>query len=194
MTLEGAEEIADEPLMIRIGSGDRTAYKMLVDRHLRNFLAFATRVVGDRAEAEDVMQEAFIRLWLNAAKWDSARGVRFTTWFYRIVMNLCIDVKRKRKPVSDLDEAYGLASHEPLPDQNLRDRQMAQRVGEALEHLPERQRVAMSLCYLQDLGNKQAAEVMEITIGAMESLLVRGRKRMAELLESERQDFLKEII
>ncbi len=93
--------ITDEQLMIRIGGGDRTAYKILVDRHLRPYLVFAARVIQDRAGAEDIMQEAFVRVWKNASKWDQGRKTRFTTWFYRVVMNLCIDAKRKYKPAVD---------------------------------------------------------------------------------------------
>ncbi|MBZ0167409.1 MAG: sigma-70 family RNA polymerase sigma factor, partial [Candidatus Omnitrophica bacterium] len=84
-------------MMGRIGDGDRTAFKMLVDRHLRNFIVFASRIIGDRGDAEDVIQEAFVRVWKTASSWDQGRNTRFTTWFYRVVMNLCIDVKRKHK-------------------------------------------------------------------------------------------------
>ncbi len=186
--------ISDETLMIRIGDGDRTAYKMLVDRHLRSFLAFATRMTGDFSEAEDIMQEAFVRVWKYASKWDQGRNARFTTWFYRIVMNLCIDLKRKKKPASALSEAFEVKSADALPDARLSDKQMASRLAAALEDIPQRQRTALTLCYLQGLGNKQAAEVMDITIGAVESLLVRGRARMALLLEEQKDELLKEII
>ncbi len=178
--------------MIRIGNGDRTAYKMLVDRHLRDFLAFAARIIGDRAEAEDVMQEAFVRVWKNAGKWDQGRKARFTTWFYRIVMNLCIDTQRRRKPASDIDAAAEMAAGGPLPDDQLSDRQKAGQVAEVMKMLPERQRLAMTLCYLQEQGNKEAAAILGVSIGALESLLVRGRARMAELLQDHRDELLKE--
>lgn len=196
MNLKRAEYISDEQLMIRIADEDKTAYKMLVDRHLRMFLAFAAHVAGDRTEAEDILQEAFIRVWKNAAKWDQGCATRFTTWFYRVVMNLSIDVKRKRKrkPVIALDEAFEVKSDEPRPDELLSDKQMAAKIAQALEQLPDRQKIAMTLCYLQGLGNKQAAEVLQITTGAIESLLVRGRKKMAELLKEQRKEFLKENI
>ncbi|MBL4801711.1 MAG: RNA polymerase sigma factor [Emcibacter sp.] len=196
MNLKREENILDEQLMTRVGDGDRTAYKMLVDRHLRSYLAFAARIIGDRTEAEDIMQEAFVRVWRNASQWDGGRNVLFTTWFYRVVMNLCIDVKRRRqrKPVSELDEAANIKSNTPLPDAYLSDKQMAEKVGEALEYLPDRQRIAMTLCYLQGLGNQEAASVLQISTSALESLLVRGRRRMADLLKAQRQEFLKEII
>lgn len=196
MILKRVEDISDEQLMIRIADGDRTAYKMLVDRHLRVFVGFAARVMGDRAEAEDILQEAFIRVWKYAVNWDQSRKASFTTWFYRVVMNLCIDVKRKQKrtPTIELDEAFEVESDDSGPDERLSDKQMAAQIAQALEQLPQRQRIAMTLCYLQGLGNKQAAEILDSTTGAIESLLVRGRRAMAELLKEQRQELLKEKI
>ena len=82
----------------------------------------------------------------------------------------------------------------PLPDAQLSDKQMAAKIAVALKLLPERQKIAMTLCYLQGLGNKEAAEILDISIGAIESLLVRGRAKMAELLKEHKEEFLKEII
>lgn len=188
------EHIPDEPLMIRIGNGDRTAYKMLVDRHLASFLAFAARVTGDRGDAEDVMQEAFVRLWNHAPQWDEKRNTRFTTWFYRVVMNLCIDAKRKRKPVTNIEEAYEVKSDMPLPDDHMSHKQKSAQISRALALLPERQRMAVSLCYLQGLGNKDAADILDISVGAIESLLVRGRAKLAQLLRAQKDELLKENV
>ncbi len=186
--------ITDEQLMIRIGGGDRTAYKILVERHLRPYHVFATRVIQDRAGAEDIMQEAFVRVWKNASKWDQGRKTRFTTWFYRVVMNLCIDAKRKYKPAVALAEAYDVQSDEIQPDAHLSERQMAAEIEQALKHLPDRQRMAMTLCYLQGLGNKEAADILGVTTSAIESLLVRGRKKMAELLSAHKKAFIEETM
>ncbi len=186
--------ITDEQLMIRIGGGDRTAYKILVDRHLRPYLVFAARVIQDRAGAEDIMQEAFVRVWKNASKWDQGRKTRFTTWFYRVVMNLCIDAKRKYKPAVDLAEAYDVQSDEIQPDAHLSEKQMAAEIATALQYLPDRQKMAMTLCYLQGHGNKEAADILGVTTSAMESLLVRGRKKMAELLSAHKKAFIEETM
>lgn len=188
------DSLPDEQLMIRIADGDRMAYRSLVERHLGGFLAFASRLSGDRAEAEDILQEAFLRLWKNAVRWDPGRNVRFTTWFYRIVMNLSIDAHRRRKPVSDFGEADDVVCADPLPDEMASYRQMADATAQALKRLPERQRIALTLCYLQGMGNREAAQVMDVTIGAIESLLIRGRRKMALLLKGQREDFLKESI
>lgn len=188
------EDIPDEQLMVRIGDGDRTAYKMLVDRHLPGFLVFSSRLLDNRAEAEDVMQEAFIRVWKTAVKWDSGRNARFTTWFYRVVVNLVIDVKRKRKTHTGLEELSDIPGEGLLADVVLSDRQKAAAIAEVMGELPKRQRLALTLCYLQGQGNKEAAEIMDISVKAVESLLVRGRIRMAELLKEQKEELLQEII
>ncbi|WP_321393274.1 RNA polymerase sigma factor [Emcibacter sp.] len=187
-----APEIKDEDLILRIGDGDRTAYGMLMDRHLRMNLAFATRLLGNSHEAEDVMQEAFVRVWKHAVNWDPGRNTKFTTWFYRVVMNLCLDVKRKRKPAVNLDEAADVQSDENGADGVLEEKQRAARVAEALRQLPERQKAAVVLCYLQGKSNREAAEIMDVSVNALEALLVRGRKKLAEILSRDKNQLLEE--
>ncbi|MDX1581204.1 MAG: sigma-70 family RNA polymerase sigma factor, partial [Alphaproteobacteria bacterium] len=105
--------LSDEVLMSRIGNGDEAAYAVLMDRHVDRSLGMATRLLNNRAEAEDTLQEAFLRLWKAAPNW-SAEGARFSTWFYRVVMNLCIDAKRRRKaPHLALEDAPEIADSAP---------------------------------------------------------------------------------
>src|SRR5215510_11711305 len=100
---ETMTDATDEDLMMRVGTGDRIAYGELVRRHLDRTIGFAQRVTGSRGDAEEVAQEAFLRVWTKAPNWRAADGgsapARFTTWLYRVVVNLCID--RKRRPVHD---------------------------------------------------------------------------------------------
>lgn len=180
--------------MLRIGASDRTAYAVLVDRHLGLNLAFATRLIGDRSEAEDVMQEAFVRVWKYASRWDPARKTRFTTWFYRVVMNLCFDVKRKRKMTMDMDAADNVAADDISAERYIDKQQRAGQVADALIKLPDRQRVAVTLFYMQELSNKQAAEVMDVSLNAFESLLVRARRKLGTILAPDREQILKEIV
>src|SRR5215510_15399298 len=102
-------DATDEDLMMRIGNGDRAAFGELVRRHLNRALAVARRVTGSRGDAEEIAQEAFLRVWSKAPTWRAAegefRGARFTTWLYRVVLNLCLD--RKRRPVMGALEAAG---------------------------------------------------------------------------------------
>lgn len=179
--------------MLRIGDGDQTAYGMLVDRHLSLNLGYATKLLGNAAEAEEVMQEAFIRVWKNATKWDPTRKTKFTTWFYRVVTNLCYDVCRKRKPQENVDVLENIPSTEAGAENVIAVDQRSARIKEALEKLPWRQNTAIMLCYFQGLSNKEAAEVMEVSLNALESYLVRGRRKLADLLGAEKDQLLKEF-
>ncbi len=176
-------ETDDEELMRRTGQGDRAAYALLVERHLNRSVGLAVRISGNRADAEEVVQEAFLRVWVNAARWRTD-GAKFRTWFGRILVNLCID--RKRKPVPVPLEAAG------DPEDNrigafdaLSNAEESARIRAAMAELPERQRAAVALCYWDEMGNIEAAAVLGISIGALESLLVRARRTLKEKLESD---------
>lgn len=95
---------SDEALADRVAAGDASAYRQLVDRHVPRTLRLARRLTGNASDAEDVTQDAFLRLWQHGHRWQAGRA-RFTTWFYRIVVNLCID--RRRRPAFAPLEAAG---------------------------------------------------------------------------------------
>lgn len=189
----GTNAITDEDLMLRIGDGDQTAYGMLVDRHLSLNLGYATKLLGNPAEAEEVMQEAFIRVWKHACRWDPARKTKFTTWFYRVVTNLCYDVGRKRKPQVKVEVLDNIPSNEISADNVIAVDQRSQKIKGALEDIPKRQSTAIMLCYFQGLSNREAAQVMEVSVNALESYLVRGRRNLAIILGDEKESLLKEI-
>lgn len=184
--------LSDETLMVRVGKGDRHAYGLLVERHLARSNGLATRILSNAAEAEEVVQEAFLRLWKHAPNWQP-KGAKFTTWFYRVILNLCIDIQRKRKdkmvPIEDIADP---ASSDPSADESFYRGQISHRVGKALDGLPERQKAALALCYFQGLSNREAAEILEVNIKALESLLSRGRKALKETLGDLRQEMLGE--
>ena len=180
----------DDTLMLLAGKGDERAYGQLVERHLDRTLAFAQRVLGNRAEAEDVLQEAFLRVWKKAPTWTND-GARFSTWFYRVVLNLCID--RKRKPAhAPLPDDFEFADNSPIADAQLEETQASELVENALAALPDRQREAVVLCYYQGLSNKEAAEILSVRVKALESLLVRARKNLQVLLDGVRGEVLGE--
>ena len=189
----GTGSINDDDSMLRIGRGDRTAYAMLVGRHLPRHLGFATKLLGNSAEAEEVMQEAFIRVWKHAVNWDLSRETRFTTWFYRVITNLCYDVCRKRRPFEGTDVLDQIASEDDDAEKVIALGQRSQQVRNALEELPQRQRTAISLSYFEGLSNREAADVMEVSLNSLESLLVRGRRNLAEILSDDKESLLKEI-
>lgn len=171
---------ADEALMTKVGYGDADAFAVLSERHLGRTLALAHRMLGTRGDAEDVAQEAFLRVWTQAPRW-RPEGARFTTWLYRVTVNLCLD--RRRRPVNtDLGDVPEPADHRVDTEAEIGRRESADLVARALADLPERQRAAIALCYDAELGNIEAADVLGISIGALESLLVRGRRALRERL------------
>lgn len=175
------EELSDEALAARIAEGSQQSFQILMTRHVNMHLAFAARIMGNRVEAEDIVQDAFAKLWLNADKFDPAKS-KFTTWFYRVVMNRCLDVKRKKKPVA-LPEDFEKADDRPAPDEDYSKAQRGLVIQKALAEIPDRQRAAITLCYFEELSNKEAAEVLGLKLKALESLLTRGRKNLEGLLK-----------
>lgn len=173
----------DLPLVRLIASGDGDALAALMDRHLHRVTALAGRLTGNAADAEDVAQEVFLRVWRHSAGWKSGQA-KYATWLYRVTLNLCHDRLRRRRE-TDMETMDELPGASPGQEAQLQRADVARRVAEALAALPERQREAVVLSYYQDLGNIEAAEVLEISVEALESLLSRGRRKLRELLRDE---------
>jgi len=178
----------DEALVTRISAGDKEAFRVLARRHGARFRALAYRFMGDMMLAEDLVQEAFVKLWTHAGRFDAGKA-KFTTWFHRIVVNKCLDEKRKRKP-APLPEGYDTADTAPLADVKLENTAASQHLKDVLTTLSERQFTAVTLSYFNGLSNKEAAEVMELNIKAYESLLVRSRAQMRKMLMADKADLL----
>ena len=177
--IAGASDPDDE-LVRRAGQGDAAAVQALVASKLRRVLALAERMLGDAAEAEDVAQETFIRVWRNAARWRPG-AARFDTWLHRVTLNLCYDRLRRRRerPTAEPPETPDPG---PAPDRGLLALDVSVRVRAALQRLPPRQREAIVLCHYQELGNIEAASVMGVSVEALESLLSRGRRTLKAAL------------
>lgn len=184
----GAMRDPDEDLVHQVGAGDKRAASELVRRHLPRMVGLARRMLGDGAEAEDVAQEVFLRVWKHAAAWKPGQA-KFETWMHRVAMNLCLD--RLRKRVRDGGEVSpetpdGAASATRALD----DRQRRDRVREALDSLPDRQRAALVLCYYQERSNIEAADILGVSVDALESLLARARRTLKTELSAERADLM----
>jgi RNA polymerase sigma-70 factor (ECF subfamily) len=175
---------SDEELMAAIGRGDRQAFAGLVERHSRRAAALAARITLNRSDAEEVVQEAFMRVWVKAPNWrpqSEAGGAQFGTWFHRILVNLSID--RRRKPAGeDLERAGEIADDAPSALDAVEGGETARRVAEAVAKLPERQRAALAMCHFEGMSNIEAAAALGLTVGAVESLLVRARRALKESL------------
>lgn len=174
-----------------MAAGERRACAALVDRHLGSVLAVAARMLANRADAEEVAQEVFLRAWRQAAIWRPG-GARFSTWMHQVTLNLCRDRLRRRRE-SPLEAAGDPPSGEPPPGAGLQRDRVAARVEAALAELPERQRAAIVLCHYQELGNIEAAAALEVSVEALESLLARGRRRLKELLGADAPDLMGEL-
>lgn len=174
------ESLNDEELMLMIGEGDANAFSTLVRRHTSRFYAAAFRVVLNKEDSEDVVQDAFTKLWNGKATWKTDRGAKFTTWFYRIVTNQAMDAvgKRNRQRGAMLDE--NLPSKAPNAEDMAQTKEEGNAVNDALVELPERQRTAVMLFYNEELSQKEAAEIMGITPKAVESLIGRAKEALRE--------------
>lgn len=178
--------LSDAELLTRSARGDRRAFDQIVTRYGPLALRLAARIAPDLASAEDIAQEAMVRVWRRSAEFD-ARRARFTTWLYRIVVNLCIDLDRRPKPVP-LPEHLDPADPAPRAEEaaELEERRAA--LAGAIDDLPAGQRAALTLVYEEGLSGAEAAQTLGITAKAVERLLARARAHLrARLLDSSKQ-------
>lgn len=171
---------SEAELMRQVRDGNRNAYRQLLDQQLPSVTRYVMRMTGTNHEAEDITQEVFLRLWTHAGRFNAGKA-KLTTWLHNIAHNLCIDYFRKSGRLVGEDfivESGGGVE----PEQDMMDNNAATRVHDALMQIPERQRSAIVMCHYQELSNKEAAAVMEISVDALESLLARGRRNLKTLL------------
>lgn len=171
----------DHQLLAAAAHGDEQAFRTLMAGHVKPALALAQRMIGESRTADEIVQEAFLRAWRMAPRWNPDRSTRFATWLYRVVVNLCLDHRRKPSlvPIEGMEELIderpdGLAAVEMLERRRL--------VADALSALPGRQRAAITLFYFSEMSTAEASEVIETTIEGFESLLVRGRRGIRRYL------------
>ena len=169
----------DAALMQEVANGNASASRKIADQYLDGSYRLAVRILGDVSLAEDVAQEAFVKLWKQAPTWQAKAQIK--TWLHRVTHNLCIDYLRKQNRYSN-DEIPDVEDPGPSVLQLQAQRQLGDKVLDALQKLPDRQRIAISLVHFEECGNIEAAAIMEISIDALESLLARGRRKLKELL------------
>jgi RNA polymerase sigma factor (sigma-70 family) len=180
---------SDEALLVLYANGDPDAARLLAQRLVPRVLGYATRLLGDRAEAEDIAQEVMLRLWRAAPEWRSGEA-QVSTWVYRVAANLCTDRLRsvKRKGAQALDAVAEPEDGAPtvLSAMIVADRQAA--LQAALAQLPDRQREAVVLRHIEGLANPQIADVMQIGVEAVESLISRGKRALTAALAGRRHE------
>jgi len=175
-------------LMLRVRDGDRDAFRALYDRFASRAFAFAYRYTRERAAAEDLVQEAFLRVYRARASY--VPTAKFATWFYRILTNLCLSRRKSREVpldvIGDSDASMAPAledQRDPDPAEALQTRELRERVRQAIAALPPRQRTAVLLRRFDDLSQAEVGEVMRMSEKAVKSLLARARESLRRTME-----------
>ncbi len=186
MAFDALSDVSDETLLVLYGNGDPEAARALSLRFAPLAFRIAVRMLGDRAEAEDLAQEALLRLWRIAPEWRAGEA-KVSTWLYRVVTNLATDRLRRRRGVG-LDEAPEIEDGAASAVERMIEHDRAEALQRALDLLPARQRQAVVLRHLEGLSNPEIAAAMEIGVEAVESLTARGKRALAALLAGRREE------
>ena len=176
------EKEIDRVLILAFADGDRQAAQQLTERLMPKIHAHAYYRLGNIADAEDVTQEAFLRLWKFAPRWEQGNA-HVSTWLYRVVSNLCKDLYRRPK-LEDLDVAKEPTDDTQSPAEKIDDHYRQKALYGAMSLLPENQRLAVQFRYIDELTNPEIAEIMGLSVEAVESLTARGKRKLIEVLAS----------
>ena len=171
---------SDEQLMIDVSKGNVEAFEQIVVRYQRLAWRIAYRYIGNYSDAEEIAQEAFLRILCSAKNYRPS--AKFSTYLYKVLANLCLDHYRKKRPQL-ADEFPAFKECTETPDSNLQIQERNQAIQLAVESLPARQRIAVILRYYENLSYDQIAAAMDTSVKATERLLARARKKLEKLLE-----------
>ena len=186
--------LPSEDLMARIAKGDDDAFEILVNRHQTSVLNLIYRFIGDRTQAKDLAQEVFIRVWQAARGYEPK--AKFTTWLYRITANLCFnELKSARRKKwfpfhQSSDDQSGntieetLSDSEPSAEDLLLEKERSRQISDALQSLPDNQRMALVLKRYDDLSYEEIARILNCSVSAVESLLVRAKRTLQKKLKN----------
>ena len=183
----------DAALMLRVKRGDRAAFAELVDKYKQPVMNFIFRRLRDETEAEDVAQNVFLQVYKSRGRYKQT--AKFSTWIFTIAHNLSLNElrRRSRHPAESLEETH--TENEEQPPRQIEDKsqvaapdnvlhgELAQKIEEALDELPENQRSAVLLCRQEDLSYEQIAKILRCSLSATKSLIHRGRETLKEKLK-----------
>lgn len=185
-SIDDVVEDPDAALLARYADGDEAAARLLTVQLSPRVFGHAFRVLGDGAEAEDVTQDALMRLWKIAPQWRTGEA-KVSTWMYRVVANLCTDRLRKRRGGVPLEDIAEPADPAESAEAKLQRGAREDALQTALEALPERQRQAVVLRHIEGLANPEIAVILDIGVEAVESLTARGKRALVALLAGQRE-------
>ena len=176
----------DHELALRAKSGDDSAFNELMRRHYKGVLNFVYKYTYSVSASEDITQEVFLRVYKSISKYEPQ--AKFSTWLYKIATNLCLSNLKKRKPVVSLDEIReNIGDMEDIKSENayqlLRRKQISEKVMEALETLPEKERAAITLNKYHGLSYIEVSEALNCSVGAVKTHIFRGRIKLVEKLK-----------
>ncbi len=182
-TDENGRDIA---LMERVAGGDRQAFEELLHRHQHAVVGTVAKMLGNPSDCEDIAQQVFLRVWKSAPRYKPS--AKFTTWLFTITRNMVFNEmrRRQRRPAVSLEEreeqllSFHAASEDPSPDDSALHSELEQAVDAAIHRLPEKQRMAVVLRRYQELPYEEIAEVLQLTVPAVKSVLFRARAQLKE--------------
>jgi RNA polymerase sigma-70 factor (ECF subfamily) len=175
----GFLHLDDASLIQKIKQGSHEAFATMVNRHTNRFYRIAYRLVFNRGDAEDIVQEAFLKVWERPRLWDPNRQAKFTTWFYKVVINLCLDLNKRKKPLH-LPEAMEISDRNPGQDVLLGIQQEQALLDGFIKELPARQQLALNLTFYEGLSNREAADIIGIKVKALQSLIMRAKTTLKD--------------
>ena len=183
----------DAVLMLRVKRGDRAAFAALVEKYRQPLFNFVFRTLRDETETEDVAQNTMLQVWKSRARYE--RTAKFSTWLFTIARNLCLNEirRRSRHPAESLEETHAEHDDQPsrqyedkkvfLPTENILHGELARKIEEALDELPENQRTAILLCRQDEVSYEEIAEILGCSLSATKSVIHRGRESLKEKLK-----------
>jgi RNA polymerase sigma-70 factor (ECF subfamily) len=169
--------------MVRIREGDMEAFRLLVEMHQARVIGTISKMLGSDAESEDLAQQVFIRVWKSAPRYQPT--AKFTTWLFRITRNLVFNELRRKRHFADQSEviAEPIERAEKEPDRVLLEGELQNAIQEAINQLPESQRMAIILRRFEEMPYEEIAKVMGTSVPAVKSILFRARAELRERLE-----------
>ena len=178
--------MSDNALLVAYANGTPQAAQILTERLMPKIFAQAFHRLRNKADAEDIAQEALLRLWRIAPDWQQG-NTKVSTWLYQVVSNLCIDRIRRKQP-ENLDAIPEPADARPNATDVIQDQSRASALYHALAKLPDRQREAVAMRHLDGLSNPEIADNLQLSTEAVESLIARGKRKLSEILQSQKSE------